>query len=145
MFPFHRADTKSISTSSPRRTRTMGRSRPVESRWLVKLANPDIAERERALMIALQADVADLGPAELRPCLELGRRHLRFPIRTPQFVLDGLEAVEPMFDVRSFGDDPREIPVANRFQVAGGRRVQAISGGGTGQTCFVVGGFRVVE
>src|SRR4029079_17617576 len=102
------------------------RDRVAETAALPNFSNANIAEREHALMIALEPDVADLGAAELRPCLELGRRHLRFPVGAPQFVLDGLEAVEPMLDVGSFCDDPRDVPVADRLQVARRRRVQAI-------------------
>ena len=52
-------------------------------RWpqLSKLADPDVAERERALVIALKPDMAGLGAAELRPRLEFGRLRLSLPSR----------------------------------------------------------------
>ena len=42
-----------------------------------------------------------LGAAELRPRLELGRLHFGFPVGAPELVLDQLDAVEPVLDVRS--------------------------------------------
>src|SRR5258708_34146346 len=82
------------------------------------LADADVAERQHAGVIALQSDVTRFRAAELRPCVELGRRDLRFPVRAPQFVLDDLEVVQPMLHVRAFGDDARLVPFPDGLQVS---------------------------
>src|SRR5882672_2718425 len=110
-----------------------------------QLANANVAKRERAFVIALEPDVADLGAAELRPRLEFGRRHLRLPVGAPQLVLHHFEAVEPVLDVWSLGDDARAVPLADRLQVTFGRGVETVGRGGAGQTRLVVGRFVVVE
>src|SRR5262245_44259510 len=84
---------------------------------LVEVADPDISKRERTFVIALQPDVASLRAAELRPVFELGGLHLRFPIQTPELVLDDLDVVQPVLDVRALGNDARLVPLSDRLEV----------------------------
>ena len=89
--------------------------------------------------------MAALGAAELGPRLELGRRDFGFPVGAPQLVVDDLDAIEPMLDVRTPGDDARGVPLADRFQVSCRRRVDAVGRSRTGEARLVVGGGDVVE
>src|SRR5262249_31618075 len=97
---------------------------------LEKRANPDVAKREHAGGVSLHADVAALGAAEFRPRVELRRCHFRFPVWAPELVLDHLDVVQPVLDVRAVGDDPRFVPIADRFEMTGGRRIKAVIGAG---------------
>ena len=60
-------------------------------------------------------------------------------------VLDHLEAVEPVLDVRPLRDDARGVPLADRLQVPCRRRIEAVGRGGAGQPRLVVGRFGIVE
>ena len=67
---------------------------------------------------------------------------LRFPVGAPELVLDHLDAVQPVLDVRALGDDARGVPVADRLQVSCRRRVEAVGRGRAGQPRLVVGRLR---
>ena len=56
-------------------------------------------KRERARMIALERDVAASRTAIVRVSREFAAFHFRFPVRTPQFVLQQLGSVKPMLDM----------------------------------------------
>src|SRR6185437_14890646 len=67
-------------------------------------------------MVALDADVAAVCHAVLRPILELARRDAGIPIRTPELVLDDFLAVEPVLHMRAVDDDARRVPfVGGRY------------------------------
>ena len=55
---------------------------------------------------------------------ELARLHLGFPVRAAELVLEQLDAVEPVLDVRASRHDARGVPVADRLQMSGRRRIQ---------------------
>src|SRR5215211_6819934 len=90
----------------------------------------DVSEREHAVVVALDGEVAGLGPPVVGPVVELAGLHLRLPIRAPQFVLHDLLAVEPVLDVGAARDDARRVPLANGLQEACRRGVQPIGSGG---------------
>src|SRR5262249_40360045 len=79
---------------------------------LFQLADADVAKCERPLVIALQRDVALLRAAVVRVVDELARLDLGFPVRAPQLVLEQLEVVQPVLDVRAAREDARLVPVA---------------------------------
>src|SRR5258708_2110938 len=85
------------------------------------------------------------GAAVVRTGVELAGGHLGFPVRAPELVLDDLPAVEPVLDVRSFGDDARLVPLAHRLHGVGGRRIQLVRRAGEMVRPLVVGGLEIVE
>src|SRR5581483_8373482 len=110
-----------------------------------QLADTDVAECQRARMIALQPDVAAPRAAVVRPRGELARLHASGPVRAAKFVFEQLDAVQPVFDMWAPGDNLRRVPLADRFEVARRRRVHRIRGAGAREPRLVVGAVDVVE
>src|SRR5213593_3385099 len=81
------------------------------------LADTNVAKRQRPGVVALHRDVPAPGAAEVWPDGKLARLHLRFPVGAPEFVLQQLDAVQPVLDVRSICDNPRYVPLADTLQM----------------------------
>src|SRR5882672_584353 len=133
---------ESVADTSPRIPVSSARH---GCRRLPQFTDANVAKRERALVIALHRDVSALRAAIVGPFVELARLDLGFPVGTSELVLEQLDAVQPVLDVSAVGDDARRVPLADGFQMTGGRRVQRVRGAGARQSRFVVGALRVVE
>ena len=81
-------------------------------------SDASIAKGQRAGVVALQRDVSALGAAEIRIHRELAGLDFRFPIGAPELVLEQLETVQPVLDVRACGDNARCVPLAYWFQMS---------------------------
>src|SRR5438093_12921011 len=88
------------------------------------LANAHVADREHAIVVPLNANVAAPRPPVVPIRGKLARLDLRFPIGTPQLVLEQLLSVEPMLDVRASRHDPGRVPFARRLHDSRGRGIQ---------------------
>src|SRR5215472_19218155 len=96
-------------------------------------------------MVPLQTDMTLLRAAVLGPLRELACLHARLPIGAPELVLEKLETVQPMLDVRALGDDACPVPVADRLQVPGRRRIDLVRRASAGHPGRVVSRQRVVQ
>src|SRR6185503_18467602 len=110
-----------------------------------EFSNANVSDGQLSGVVALQGNMSLLRASVFRPNTELARLDFGLPIRTPQLVLEELEAVQPMLDVRALGDDASGIPLANGLEVTVGRHVQLIRGTGQVIRPLVVGRFGVVE
>src|ERR1017187_386051 len=109
------------------------------------LADPDIAERQRTVVVALDADVPSARPAIIRPGGELAQLDLRLPIRTAQLVFEQLRPVEPVLDVGSSHDDPRRVPFVRGLDGSRRGRIQAVCRASSRQANLAVGCRSVIE
>ena len=96
-------------------------------------------------MIALERDVSFLRASVVGVVRELARLDLRLPVGTPERVLEQLEVVQPVLDVRAVDDDSRLVPLADRLQVSGRGGIQRVRGAGRCEPRLVVGRFGIVE
>src|SRR5262245_34899977 len=92
-------------------------------RSLLQLANPDVAKRQRAGVIALNAEIALRRLPEVRKLLrvELARLDRRVPVGAADVVRRDLLPVQPVLDVFPPRDDARLVPlVGGRGGILGG-------------------------
>src|SRR5215472_9246454 len=76
---------------------------------------------------------------------ELTSFHPGFPIRAAQLVLEQLETIKPVFDVRTARHDPCLVPITDGLEVSRRGGIESVCGASASQSCFVVRGFDVVE
>ena len=96
-------------------------------------------------MVALKRDVALLRAPEIRIRRKLTRLYFRFPVGTPELVLEKLNSIQPVLDVRTFRYNPRSVPLTDGPQVSWGRWIERVRGAGAREPRFVVRSFDVVE
>src|SRR3954447_25887744 len=85
---------------------------------LLDLADTNVAEGERAFVVALERNVSAPRTTVVRVGDELAGFHLGQPVGAFELILEQLHPVQPVLDVRSARDDACAVPVADRLQVA---------------------------
>src|SRR4026207_849741 len=103
-----------------------------------KRADAHVTDRERALVIALYADVARRQAAVLRPGGELARLEAGLPIRTSRLVLADPLAVQPVLHVGRARPDARAVPLLGRLHDARRRGIERVVGAGRRQPALAV-------
>src|SRR6185503_11837570 len=106
--------------------------------------NRDVAEPYRVAVI-LQRDTTTLRASVRRHLHKLAGLHERLPCRAPQLVLDDLDPVHPVLDVRPCHDEPRIVPFADRPRDIAYRRLQSVIGAGRCQRVLAIRVTGVVE
>src|SRR5579871_3180590 len=108
-----------------------------------ELPNPELPDRQRALVVSLNADDAGSCQAEIGVAREFARGDPGFPVRAPQLVLDDLPAIEPMLDMRAVDDQSTPIPLIEWQDDSGRNAIERIRGRGGGGTLEAVVTIRV--
>src|SRR5215469_2786625 len=90
----------------------MGNPRRLWSRW--EFADLDVAERDGEAVV-LQEDVAVARFAEVGPDVIFAVGDELAELRGEAFILDDLDAIEPVLAVCSANDDACGVPLADRF------------------------------
>ena len=90
-------------------------------------------------------DVAAFGLAVVRPVLELARRTFAFQSALPSSYSSSFTPFSQCSTWLPLADDAGVVPPADRFQVAGGRRIERVRRPRRRQSRLVVGGLVVVE
>src|SRR5829696_10136729 len=107
--------------------------------------NSHVADRELAVVITLDSDVAAGESPVFRPLRELAGLDLGFPVGAPNLVFHHLLSVEPVLHARAARDDPRTVPLIGGLHDTGRRGVERVVGGSRRQTILSIRGVRVVE
>src|SRR4029077_3742145 len=104
-----------------------------------QLPNPDVADRERPGMIALQAYQARRRQAVVRVLREFARGNPALPVGTLELIVDDFAAIEPMLYVIASYDEARLVPMIERQHDPGRCAVERVrSRGGREATAAVV-------
>src|SRR5688572_24423861 len=86
----------------------------------------------------LQSDRPFFDIAELRAIFVFALRHSRFPVLTPQLVLEDFLSIHPMLHVRPIYPDAKFVPLTYRFGRILCGRIKIVTGGG--MLPFIAGG-----
>src|SRR5579859_5878474 len=110
-----------------------------------QLADPEVADRERTRVIALDADE----PARRKPVFrvpgELARGDALLPVLAPEVVLDDFDSVQPVLDVIAAHEEPRPVPLIVRLRNSRRDTVERVVGPGCRERVPAILGVGVVE
>src|SRR3984893_5318630 len=110
-----------------------------------QLPNPDVTDRERSRMIALQADQARRRQAVVGVLRKFACGNPALPVGTLELIVDHFAAIEPMLYMIAFYDEARLVPLIERQHDPGRCAVEPVGGRGGGETALAVRRIRVIE
>src|SRR5690606_4486068 len=110
----------------------------------LQTSHADVSEPDRVAVV-LEPDMALHPCAVFRPGGELGIGDARLPLVAALLVLEQLDAVQPVFDVRPACHDARLVPLAYRVCHVACGRVEPEVGAGRRQRALTVGVTGIVE
>src|SRR5579864_8026721 len=111
----------------------------------VQRADPDVADRERAGVIALDSDEAARREPIVRVLGKLARSDALLPVLAPEVVLDHLHAVQPVLDMIASHHEACPVPLIERFGDARGHPVEGVIRPGGREWALAILGVGVIE
>src|SRR5579864_1423975 len=111
----------------------------------VQRADPDVADRERTGVIALDADEAARREPIVRVLGKLARSDALLPVLAPEVVFDHLDAVQPVLDMIAAHHQPCAVPLIERFGDAGRHPVEGVIRPGSRERALAILGVGVIE